>query len=99
MTILNKEAKDGIYLYKKAEPTGTKHHTQSTRLVTCSNNGNKTLSTQLLNKTYPTKEKTLKGMLVLEGPKVKLIKFQRLVFVEELTSSGSLCQNFTSQVK
>jgi hypothetical protein len=28
------------------------------------NNGNKTLSTQLLSKTYPTKEKTLKGMLV-----------------------------------
>jgi hypothetical protein len=32
--------------------------------LSCSNNGNKTLSTQLLNKTYPTKEKTLEGMLV-----------------------------------
>jgi hypothetical protein len=27
--------------------------------------GNKTLSTELLSKTYPTKEKTLKGMLVI----------------------------------
>jgi hypothetical protein len=31
--------------------------------LSCSNNGNKTLSKQLLSKTYPTKEKTLKGML------------------------------------
>jgi hypothetical protein len=30
----------------------------------CSNNGNKTLSTQLLSETYPTKENSLKGMLV-----------------------------------
>jgi hypothetical protein len=30
----------------------------------CNNNGNKTLRTQLLSETYPTKEKTLKGMLV-----------------------------------
>jgi hypothetical protein len=27
--------------------------------------GNKTLSMELLSKTYPTKEKTLKGMLVI----------------------------------
>jgi hypothetical protein len=30
----------------------------------CSNNGNKTLSMELLSKTDPTKEKTLKDMLV-----------------------------------
>jgi hypothetical protein len=35
---------------------------------------------QLLSKTYATKEKTLKGMLVLKGFKVRLIKFERLVF-------------------
>jgi hypothetical protein len=29
--------------------------------------GNKTLSMELLSKTYPTKEKTLKGMLVIRG--------------------------------
>jgi hypothetical protein len=33
------------------------------------------------------------------GIKVKLIKFQRLIFAEKLTSSGSLCQAFTSPVK
>ena len=31
---------------------------------------------ELLSKTYPTKEKTLKGMLDLKGFKVRLIKFQ-----------------------
>jgi hypothetical protein len=34
VTILNKEAKDGIYLYKKAEPTGTKHHPQQNIIPT-----------------------------------------------------------------
>jgi hypothetical protein len=38
----------------------------------------KTLSTQVLSKTYPTKEKTLKGMLVSKGFKVWFIKNQRL---------------------
>jgi hypothetical protein len=38
----------------------------------------KTLSTQVLRKTYPTKEKTLKGMLVIKGFKVRLIKDQGL---------------------
>ena len=36
---------------------------------------NKTLSTQLLNKTYPIKEKTPQGYAGLSGIKVKLIKF------------------------
>jgi hypothetical protein len=54
---------------------------------------------QLPSKTYPTKEKTIKVMLVLKVFKVRLIKFQKLIFAEKLTSSGSLCQNFTSQVK
>jgi hypothetical protein len=40
----------------------------------CNNIENKTLSMQLLSKTYPTKEKTLKGMLDL-GLKVKLINY------------------------
>jgi hypothetical protein len=33
----------------------------------------KTLNTQVLSKTYPTKEKTLKGMLVLIGFKERLL--------------------------
>jgi hypothetical protein len=46
--------------------------------------GNKTLSMELLSKSYPTKEKTLKGMLV-KGVKVRLLKNQRLCFAEMLT--------------
>jgi hypothetical protein len=33
----------------------------------CSNNGNKTLSMELLSKTDPTKEKTFKDMLVVRN--------------------------------
>jgi hypothetical protein len=51
--------------------------------------GNKTLSMELLSKSYPTKEKTLKGMLV-KGVKVRLLNNQRLCFAEMLTKSGSL---------
>jgi hypothetical protein len=56
----------------------------------------KTLSTQVLSKTYPTKENTLKGMLVLKGFKVRLIKNQglRTLFAEKLTISGSLLSTF-----
>ena len=54
---------------------------------------------ELLSKTYPTKEKTLKGMLALKGFKEWLIKNQRLCFVEKLTMSGSLKIHFTCQVK
>jgi hypothetical protein len=36
---------------------------KSVNSLSCSNNGNKILSTQLLSKTYPTEEKTLKDML------------------------------------
>jgi hypothetical protein len=39
---------------------------------------------ELLSKSYPTKEKTLKGMLV-KGVKVRLFNNQRLCFVEMLT--------------
>jgi hypothetical protein len=46
--------------------------------------GNKTLSMKLLSKSYPTKEKTLKGMLV-KGVKVRLLNNQRLCFAEMLT--------------
>jgi hypothetical protein len=53
---------------------------------------------QLLTKTYPTKEKTLKGMLALKGFKVRLIKNQGLYFAEKLTMSGSLKFIFTCQV-
>jgi hypothetical protein len=51
--------------------------------------GNKTLSMELLSKSYPNKEKTLKGMLV-KGVKVRLLNNQRLCFAEMLTKSGSL---------
>jgi hypothetical protein len=43
-----------------------------------------TLSTHVLSKTYPTKEKTLKGMLVLKGFKVWLIKNQGLCLQKSL---------------
>jgi hypothetical protein len=39
---------------------------------------------ELLSKSYPTKEKTLKGMLVM-GVKVRLFNNQRLCFAEMLT--------------
>jgi hypothetical protein len=42
----------------------------------CNNIGNKTLSTQLLSKAGPTKEMTLKDMLVDLGIKVKVINVQ-----------------------
>jgi hypothetical protein len=48
--------------------------------LSCNNIGNKTLSTQLLSKTVPTKEKTLKGVLSDLGIKVKDIDVQRLKF-------------------
>jgi hypothetical protein len=51
--------------------------------------GHKTLSMELLSKSYPTKEKTLKGMLV-KGVKVRFLNNQRLCFAEMLTKSGSL---------
>jgi hypothetical protein len=54
---------------------------------------------ELLSKTYPTKEKTLKGMLVLKGFKERLIKNQGLCFAEKLTMSGSFKSIFTCQVK
>jgi hypothetical protein len=53
---------------------------------------------ELLSKTYPTKEKTLKGMLA-RGIQGKADQISKTHFAEELTSSESLCQNFTSQVK
>jgi hypothetical protein len=39
---------------------------------------------ELLSKSYPTKEKTLKGMLA-KGVKVRLFNNQRLYFAEMLT--------------
>jgi hypothetical protein len=44
---------------------------------------------ELLSKSYPTKEKTLKGMLV-KGVKVRFLNNQRRCFAEMLTKSGSL---------
>jgi hypothetical protein len=58
----------------------------------------KTLSTQVLSKTYPTKEKTLKDMLA-RGIQGKAHQVSKTLFAEKLTRSGSLIQNFTSQVK
>jgi hypothetical protein len=45
------------YIRRPSPPALNINHNQSDS--TCSNNGNKTLSTQVLSKTYPTKEKTL----------------------------------------
>jgi hypothetical protein len=50
------------------------------------NIGNKTLSMQLLSKTYPTKEKALKGMLDL-GLTVKLINYRSPFLAEKLTTN------------
>ena len=53
---------------------------------------------ELLSKTYPTKEKTLKGMLARE---IQGMAYQesKTLFVEMLTNSGSLKTSFTCQVK
>jgi hypothetical protein len=53
---------------------------------------------ELLSKTYPTKEKTLNGMLA-RGIQGKAHQVSKTLFTEKLTRSGSLSQNFTSQVK
>jgi hypothetical protein len=50
----------------------------------------KTLSTKVLNKTYSTKEKTLKGMLVSKGIQGMDYQASRTLFAEMLTNSGSL---------
>jgi hypothetical protein len=46
---------------------------------------------QLLSKTYPTKEKTLKGMLAF-GNQGKAHQSSRTHFAEKLTRNGSLSQ-------
>jgi hypothetical protein len=51
--------------------------------------GNKTLSMELLSKSYPTKEKT-QGYAGYKGVKVRFLNNQRLCFAEMLTKSGSL---------
>ena len=53
---------------------------------------------ELLSKTYPTKEKTLKGMLA-RGIQGKVHQVSKTLFAEKFTRSGSLSQMFTSQVK
>jgi hypothetical protein len=53
----------------------------------------KTLSTQVLSKTYPSKEKTLKSMMVLKGFK-EAYQESRTLFAEKLTMSGSLLSTF-----
>jgi hypothetical protein len=45
----------------------------------------KTLSTQVLSKTYPTKEKTLKGIVVLKGFKERLLARINLDTFAEIT--------------
>jgi hypothetical protein len=56
----------------------------------------RTLSTQVLSKTYLSKEKTLKDMLAREI-QGKAHQVSKTLFAEKLTRSGSLSQNFTSQ--
>jgi hypothetical protein len=54
----------------------------------------KTVSTQVLSKTYPTKEKTLKGMLVSKGIQGMVYQESRTMFAEKLTMSGSIKIHF-----
>jgi hypothetical protein len=53
-------------LYSWCSSFGTTLEQKQQKLVASSpkTTGNKTLSMELLSKSYPTKEKTLKGMLV-----------------------------------
>ena len=64
VTILNKNIKTGYTYIRRLSPP-----TLNTIIVAQSyilkNNREKTLSMELLSKTYPTKEKTLKDMLDL----------------------------------
>jgi hypothetical protein len=48
---------------------------------------------ELLSKTYPTKEKTLKGMLA-RGSQGKACQESMTLFAEKLTMSGSLKIHF-----
>jgi hypothetical protein len=54
-------------LYSWCSSYGTTLEQKQQKFVASSpkNNRNKTLSMELLSKSYPTKEKTLKGMLVI----------------------------------
>jgi hypothetical protein len=54
----------------------------------------KTLSTQVLSKTYPTKEKTLKGLLFFKRIQGMAYQESRTLFAEKLTMSGSLKTHF-----
>jgi hypothetical protein len=53
---------------------------------------------ELLSKTYPTKEKTVKGMLA-RGIQGMAYQESMTLFTEMLTKSGSLKSIFTCQVK
>jgi hypothetical protein len=53
---------------------------------------------ELLSKTYPTKKKTLKGMLA-RGIQGMAYQESKTLFAEKLTRSGSLSHNFTLQIK
>jgi hypothetical protein len=64
MTILNKKIKTGYTYIRRPSPphlTPSQQH----KVISWKTTGNKTLSMELLSKTYPTKEKTLKDMLDL----------------------------------
>jgi hypothetical protein len=99
MTILNKKYRRATLTYKKVEPTGTKHHQQQHKSSTCNNMGSKTLSTECTFASLTRlRKKTLKDMLAF-GNQGKAYEDSKTLFAERLTSSGSLCKNFTSQVK
>jgi hypothetical protein len=57
----------------------------------------KTLSTQVLSKTYLTKEKTLKGMLVSKRDSRYGLSRIKDSFAEKLTLSGSLIHFYLSR--
>ena len=56
------------------------------------------MSMELLSKSYPTKEKTLKGMLA-KGSQGKVDQASKTLFAEMLTNSGSLKNQFYCQVE
>jgi hypothetical protein len=61
--------------------------------------GSKTLSTECTFASLTRQRKRLSRICWLLGIKVKLIKIQRLLFVEKLTMSGPLKIHFYYQVK
>jgi hypothetical protein len=76
-------------LHSCSSSLGTTLEQKQQKIVASSPKNNGGINPEYVSKSYPTKEKTLKGMLV-KGVKVRLFNNQRLCFAEMLTKSGSL---------